>query len=200
MMNDDSGANPNDYTLKSRSADEPPIQFLMTNDDGEVLAELLMIRYGLRANDAGIERADGMTDDEFRLRMIQLLNESLWYASDAIRHSAFGYYNEDRLAAGDRWADGRFRSQHLDDHQDYLNAAIDQIAWIRDCFHEDDGAQLIDRVLMLINWNPDQETLDDETGPDGGYMYPAYGFKYGYADHFSPLASLCLMNTEEVGD
>lgn len=146
------------------------------------IAEALLERYGLTTADEGIifNYADDANDDDKtrRLHILRLLNESLWYAADFIKAAAYNY------------AENAFLSQHLDDHQDYLNAAVDQITWIRDTLHDEDGANIIPLTLALINAT--RQELDDSN--DG---YPRLGFLYGYADHFTPLASIALMNYEE---
>ena len=137
-------------------------------------------RYGLGVNAAtGIIEPNGFEihDEEFQANILRLLNESMMHAATAVADAAINF-------------DGAFNSQHLDDHQDYLNACLDQLDCIRTILHEDDGDKIAELTLTLINATEAQLELRS----DGGY--PDLGFLYGYADHYSPISELAAMNID----
>lgn len=139
----------------------------------------LLERYGLTAHDDGI-RPNGfeLHDEEFQLNILRLLNETMLHAATAIADDAIRF-------------DGTFSSWHLDDHQDYLNAAVDQLEWLRNTFADCDGDNIAELTLALIN----ATEADLLMRRDGGY--PALGFMHGYCDHYTPLSALCLMNLDQ---
>lgn len=168
MMND-MHLNPND-----------PIPLIP--DDAQDIPSLLK-RYGLRYKDGAerltIEPDDfELGDDEFQAHMLRLLNETLIYASWAMITAAYNY-NGDRL------------TQHLDDQGDYSRAISDQITWCTDTTTANDGTDIAERILALINYTRDEV----DNYPEGDTN--AMGFQYGYADHFTPLSALCFMNTDD---
>lgn len=186
MMNDprawahkvftESRVGPLDNFLLGGTEGEPEA---LEDDSGEVLSEKLLAHYGLTIGEQGVERLEG-DFQTFFLSMIDLLNDSLYYASISLAESA--------LRSGDG---GCYRSTHLDDHEDYTNAISDQIRWILDCFQNTrDDDELLDRIFKLLN--AEREDLDDCEA----FGIHAHGFLYGYADHFTPLSQLMLANTD----
>lgn len=148
------------------------------DDSGAALTEALLHYYGLTKAEGLITSA---TDDDVKLRsnMIDLLNDSLYYAGMTIAQGALRFGEHDE-----------FQPHHLDDHQDYDNAAADQIAWILETFQEHyEDMMIVDRVLALLNKTRDDLESGDELG--------GYAFVLGYADHFTPISHLMLGNSEE---
>lgn len=75
-----------------------------------------------------------------------------------------------------------------DDGLDYLKAATDQAAWVSETLKNDDEQSAILRVLNFT-----QESFDFLPGIGDDI----YCFKYGYADHSSPISDLTHLNDED---
>jgi hypothetical protein len=169
----------------------PPFQFSQEIQDIEEWglrmsreAEWLCERYGLDANDDGMRfMGEGETEAEVKWDMEQacrrLLNESLWFASDALMQHATGY-------------DRSYTAQHLDDDQDYTNSILAQIDWILTSFHDGDGDLMIERTLRLLNAS--RAEIDDN---GDSMLWNGDSFFFGFADHFTPLSCLMLSNYED---
>lgn len=153
------------------------------DDDGKALYDHLVARYGLMARGEGdnrlLVRGPGHTDDQFTEALVDLLNDSLYYAADALRRGAL------RFGEG-----GQYQPHHLDDSGDYDNAAVFQIQWILGAFQDaaGDPMRLWGHVLGLLNAS--SEAVD-------GIHDESYAFKLGFADHFTPISTLARMNWDE---
>lgn len=78
-----------------------------------------------------------------------------------------------------------------DDGMDYLSAAADQVAWVLNILREDTITGNESRVTMLLSLlNMTQADFDLDPSRE-------YGFKYGYADHESPISDLAHINDED---
>lgn len=78
-----------------------------------------------------------------------------------------------------------------DDGLDYLAAASDQIDWVTEVLRDDAILSNKGRpaaVLSILNMT--QADFDADPSLE-------YGFKYGYADHGSPISDLAHINDEE---
>lgn len=78
---------------------------------------------------------------------------------------------------------GRRDERHLDDAQDYTNAAADQISWVLNTLanFDENLADIVNRTLAAH-----RDSLESEDA-----------FIEGYADHFTPLGFLMHMNRVE---
>lgn len=106
---------------------------------------------------------------------IQLLHEGANAALDAYR---------DELANAQRykvWA-GLLGG----DHEDYANAALDQLTWITQLLTGNKPLDALDTLLAAS-----RDDIEDASHS------PAYGFIYGYADHSSPISDLMVANHED---
>jgi hypothetical protein len=74
-----------------------------------------------------------------------------------------------------------------DDGSDYLNAASDQLSFLANLNAGFDDEQTEKELLHVLNCS-DEAAMDDSD---------AMAFRYGYADHGSPISDLALCNNED---
>ncbi len=97
---------------------------------------------------------------------------------------------------------------HLDDSEDYTNAASDEINWLLSTLHSGDKRFILDAANWILRAHRDDlengdkkipMRIDDQRSTDW-LVNPnanASGFMIGYADHDTPLSSLMHFNEQD---